>query len=261
MGEQKTKQHQPEQRTVTQGRPPTRWPWDVKENRFSALTRVNQSLAVASERDSALERILEATLALLRARRGSILLVDPQMKNLTVKISKGMPPSVSAQISLKLGEGISGFVAEKGRPLLVQDIQTYRSFRKTPASRYESESFFSIPIVSAPLNIWGQTIGVMNISDTQYGASFTTEDLALLSVLATEAALVALYWKPETGERLLHEAAAQIQMALTSINGHAQYLALQIPQECKSAEVLKKIIQQSQDAMTVLKQLQKERNP
>lgn len=258
MGEKQTKERQAEQKTVTpQGRPLSRWPWDVKENRFSALVHVSQSLAVASEKDVALERILEATLALLKARRGSILLMDPQTSNLTVKVSKGMPPSVSAQISLKLGEGISGFVAEKGRPLLVQDIQTYRSFRKTPASRYESEAFFSIPVVSAPLNIGGQTVGVMNISDTQYGTSFTTEDLALLSVLAAEAALVTLYWKAEEGA-CFREAAAQIQMALTSINGHAQYLVLQIPQECKSAEVLKKIIRQSQEAMAALKQMQKE---
>jgi hypothetical protein len=49
---------------------------------------------------------------------------------------------------------------------------------------------------------------------------------------------------------------AGIQSALTAISGHAQYLMLHIPQECKAAEVLKKIIDQTDQAFSSLKQLQ-----
>jgi signal transduction protein with GAF and PtsI domain len=252
MGEQKVKQA-------------TRWPWDIKENRFTSLTQISQTLASVLNTHAALEKILEATLVLLKARRGFIMLVDPQTEMLSIKFGKGMPPFVMQEVSLKIGEGISGFVAQKGRPLLVDDLQTYRGFRKTPASRYESEAFFSIPIISVPLNIFGKTLGVLNISDTQNGGSFTTEDLALLSVLATEAAMV-FFCQQYTEEKRsstaavmapLNGAITEIQSALTAISGHAQYLMLHIPQECKAAEVLKKIVDQTNQAFSSLKQLQK----
>lgn len=242
-----------------------RWPWDIKENRFTPLTQVSQALASVLDTHAALEKILEAALALLKARRGFIMLVDPQTEMLSIKFAKGMPAFVMQEVSLKIGEGISGFVAQKGRPLLVDDLQTYRGFRKTPASRYESEAFFSIPIVSAPLNIFGKTLGVLNISDTQNGGSFTTEDLALLSVLAAETAMV-FFCQQYTEEKRSSTAAAMaplngvitgIQSALTSISGHAQYLMLHIPQECKAAEVLKKIVDQTDQVFLSLKQLQK----
>lgn len=243
----------------------TRWPWDVKENRLTPLTQVSQTLASASNTHVALEKILEAALALLKARRGFIMLADPQTEMLSIKFAKGMPASVMQDVSLKMGEGISGFVAQKGRPLLVDNLQTYRGFRKTPASRYESEAFFSIPIVSAPLNIFGKTLGVLNISDTQNEGSFTTEELALLSVLATEAAVVLFCQqytegsRSSTGEAMvpLNGVITGIQSALTAISGHAQYLMLHIPQECRAAEVLKKIVDQADQAFSSLKQLRK----
>jgi len=259
MGEQKVKQNQGAEPT-SPARPATRWPWDVKENRLTPLTQVSQILASASNTHAALEKILEAALALLKARRGFIMLVDPQTEMLSIKFAKGMPASVMQEVSLKIGEGISGFVAQKGRPLLVDNLQTYRGFRKTPASRYESEAFFSIPIVSAPLNIFGRTLGVLNISDTQNGGSFTTEELALLSVLATEAAMVlstAVPAAPSSSNQSLGGIVAGIQSSLTAVSGHAQYLMLHIPQECKAAEVLKKIIDQTDQAFSSLKQLQK----
>lgn len=260
MGESRTKQHpqieQGENTPVVH--PPTKWPWELKENRLSSLTQVTQYLATDIQRDAALEKVIEAALSLLKARRGFIMLIDPKDSSMTIQCSKGMPPSVTSQVSLKAGEGISGFVAQKGRPLLVDNLQTYRGFRKTPASRYESEAFFSIPIVSAPLNIFGQTLGVMNISDTQNGGSFTTEELALLSVLASEAAMIVACWQAASGkqEKPISNV-ADLQSALTAISGHAQYLMLNIPKECKAAEVLKKIVQETNRAFSVLKTWQK----
>ena len=259
MGEQKVKQDQGVELT-SPARPIARWPWDVKENRLTPLIQVSQTLASASNSNAALEKILEAALTLLKARRVFIMLMDPSREILSIKFAKGMPDSIIQQVSLKIGEGISGFVAQKGRPLLVDDLQTYRGFRKTPASRYESEAFFSIPIVSAPLNIFGKTLGVLNVSDTQNGGSFTTEELALLSILATGAAMVlslAGTATPSSPNQSLGGIVAGIQSCLTAISGRAQYLMLHIPKECKAAEVLKKIIAETDQAFPLLKQVQK----
>ena len=271
MGEQKIKQNQQQvEQKPSLVRPIGRWPWEVRENRLAGLTQVSQFLAGTLDRDTALEKILEATVALLKARRGFILLMDSKTQKLSIKVAKGMPASVIPQVSLKLGEGISGFVAEKGRPFLVDDLRTYHKFRKTPASRYESEAFFSVPIISAPLITFGKTLGVMNVSDTQDGEAFTTEELALLSVLAVQAGMVLAYWQLVEGKKLAPESVAaagegsnlsirfnELQNPLNAIVGHVEYLLLRLPQECKAAEVLRKIIDQTSQVTSGIKGLQK----
>lgn len=247
-----------------------KWPWDVKENKLASLTQVSQLLASADEKNGntiLLEKILEAALSLLKARRGFILLKDPETELLSIKVAKGMPPSVIPQVSLRIGEGVSGFVVQKGMPILIDDLRTYRGFRKTPASRYESEAFFRVPIISAPLNVFGRTLGVLNISDAMQGGSFTTEDLALLSVLATESSFVLAYWQLLEREKqivssafperagLINRLFNEIQNPMTTIQGHAQYLLMSLPQECKAAEVLKTIMNQASHAVSAVKKL------
>ncbi len=219
--------------------------------------------------DIFLQQILESALQSLKAIRGSVMLIDSRTQTLRIKVSKGISSKIIQKTSLKLGEGIAGFVAMEGKPLLIQNIATFRLFQKNSGSRCESKSFVNVPIISVPLNVFGKVFGVINVSDTRTGASFTTEDVGLLSVLAVEAALVIAYsqiigkmdgLENDQGAKmgqLASGVADGIQNSLAVISGQAQYLLLHIPRECRSAEILKKIVNQTEKATQMTKKIRR----
>src|SRR3989338_7577065 len=99
------------------------------------------------------------------------------------KASKGIDKNILGNIKVKIGEGISGEVMEKGSPVIVRDVES-ESFARKNSPRYKTKSFISIP-----LKVGFRTIGVINISDKITGAVFSEEDLQMLLSFASYASI------------------------------------------------------------------------
>lgn len=86
---------------------------------------------------------------------------------------------------LKMGEGVAGWVAQKGKPAIVND--TARDRRFTP--RYDAWTQFATrSILCAPLVSRGRTIGVLEIINKRDGR-FTSADLDLVLTLVEPCAI------------------------------------------------------------------------
>ena len=70
---------------------------------------------------SAQDRILAAIMGAFPADSGSLALVSPETGGLEICVQKGLPPDVG-EFALKPGQGITGWVALHGKPLLVADV-------------------------------------------------------------------------------------------------------------------------------------------
>lgn len=79
---------------------------------------------------------------------------------------------------LKVGQGVTGYIAESGRSEIVYDLETHpRAFHIPDTPRVE-ESMVGVPLIHG-----GTTVGVLTLS--KHGlAQFTPEQTALLEVLA-----------------------------------------------------------------------------
>ncbi len=86
--------------------------------------------------------------------------------------------------NVKVGDGISGYVAKEGKPLLVVDIEKDPRFHVTNDSQYTTTS-----LVAAPLFIKGKVIGILNINNKLSGEPFNHDDLDLLTTVAGQAAI------------------------------------------------------------------------
>jgi HD-GYP domain-containing protein (c-di-GMP phosphodiesterase class II) len=75
--------------------------------------------------------------------------------------------------------GVAGAVAAWGHPILVQDIETDRRFRRLNHPQYNTKSLLSVP-----LRVEGEVIGVVNANNKQNGEPFDEDDLALLVMFA-----------------------------------------------------------------------------
>jgi signal transduction histidine kinase len=129
---------------------------------------------------AALQIILRAIAGRFHATCGSIALISPDSGRLEMEIQEGLPPD-SADIALRLGQGITGWVAFHGRAQLVPDVVADPRYILLRADvRCE---------MAAPMEANGQVIGVINLDSDQPGG-FTAADLALLERLTAEATTV-----------------------------------------------------------------------
>jgi len=118
-------------------------------------------------------------LALFDAERVSILSLDPQEQYLTLTAWAGRYPSNIQGVKVPIGEGVSGWVAATGEPLLVPDMEKDIRFTGNIEDRYRTKSFISVPLKSR-----GRLLGVMNVTDTTMNEGFTEENLRTLKSLA-----------------------------------------------------------------------------
>jgi len=132
--------------------------------------------------DELLNLIMDSCIAELEADTGSIMLLDKEKEELRISIARGLPQEVISNTRIKLGEGIAGTVAKEGEPvLLIGKISDLR-FKKIK----EKEKIKSAMCV--PLAVRDEVIGVISVNRLVKPVDYTSEDLELLSLFASQAA-------------------------------------------------------------------------
>ncbi len=117
------------------------------------------------------ETILDTSVHLANAERGSLMLSEDNSSYLTIKAAKGINKRLLSEIKIKSGEGIAGWVFREGIPLRVEDIEKNETIMARKRPKYKTGSFISIP-----LRVGKKTIGVLNLSDKITGDVFRRRD-------------------------------------------------------------------------------------
>jgi hypothetical protein len=102
----------------------------------------------------------------------SIMLADDLTGELSVKSARGLEDDVVKRTRIKLGDEIAGWVALEGKPLMIDDIERDARFARKSTTQYNSKSLMSLP-----LKMDGQVIGVINLNNKRSSEPFTREDL------------------------------------------------------------------------------------
>lgn len=149
--------------------------------KLSALRLIVSEINSTLDLDIVLDLIIQKGVQIVEAEKGFLMLFDPKSEELYVKSSVGLSKKTVSGVRIKPGEGIAGWVFKEGKPLLVKEAAKDPRFKK-----FEEEELKSI--ISVPLKIKNQTMGVINADNRRKGDIFTTDDLQLLSTFASEAA-------------------------------------------------------------------------
>lgn len=159
---------------------------------ISLLYEIGDIFAKGLDVEHASEIVLGRVLELMEAQRVSLMLIDKETNELKIVYSRGLPEEVVKNTRLKLGEGIAGFVAKDGKPLLVENIEDNPKLKEliVGKDKIKSGSFLSAPLICSPLKVENKVIGVVNITEKKSGKSFTQNDLNMLSAIGSQLAAI-----------------------------------------------------------------------
>jgi signal transduction protein with GAF and PtsI domain len=151
---------------------------------WTTLHDIAKAISSTLEEPEIFRRVVQNITGILQVEACSLLLVDQTTQELEFAITLQGDQARFSGFRLKPGQGIAGWVARNGKPLLVPDVQKDPRFY---ADVDQSTGFQSRSILCVPLKAKGRVIGVLEAINKRDApdSAFTKEDLAMLTALAS----------------------------------------------------------------------------
>ena len=151
--------------------------------KLTALLDIGKAMASERNLDRLLQLIMGEVTKVLEADRSSLFLVDPERNELWSKIAQGLEVR---ELRMKIGMGISGYVAQTGHVVNIPDAYADSRFNQETDDR---TGYRTRTILCGPMrNKLNEVIGVIQVLNKRNGA-FTAEDEELLLALSSHAAV------------------------------------------------------------------------
>jgi HD-GYP domain-containing protein (c-di-GMP phosphodiesterase class II) len=159
---------------------------EERVERLALLSQLGQILNSTLNHQEVRRRAMEAATRLMKAEVGSLLLVDEEKHQLYFEVVLGDREEDIKKITLNLGEGIAGWVAENGKPLIVNAPEKEPRFFKGVDERTD---FKTRNLICVPVKVKEKVIGVLEAINKQKEEDFDQEDLSLFISLADQVAI------------------------------------------------------------------------
>ncbi|NIO71134.1 MAG: GAF domain-containing protein [Anaerolineae bacterium] len=159
---------------------------------LGTINEIAQTVTTSLDLDEVIRSVMKGINRILRVETGSLLLIDEETNELVFKTTLQGDTEKLASYRLKMGQGIAGWVAQRGEPLLVPDVQLdprhYGAIDK-------AVGFTTRSILCVPLTVKDKVIGVIEVINKLGGtlpdseARFNENDLKLLRAMAAPVAI------------------------------------------------------------------------
>jgi PAS domain S-box-containing protein len=161
---------------------------DIGQNamELSSLSDISKVVNSTLDLKEVLNSVMKMTSKVLEVEVCSLLLLDEAANELVFEVALGEKGDVVKEFRLKIGEGIAGWVAEKGEPLLVQDVQADARFYKKVDEKSE---FITSSILAVPMKSKGRLIGVAEAINKLEDKEFSERDVEFFNAIVNQAAI------------------------------------------------------------------------
>jgi signal transduction histidine kinase len=165
--------------------------FEEKIRDLSMARRIGDSLKYARDARRVFETIIDTILEETSAENCSLMLLDHETGELTVRAARGQADSTvsyyrvadSSRRGFRLGEGVAGWVAQQGQPISIPDVSRDNRFVASP-----QPIGFIGSLLCQPLTVEDRVVGVVNLSHPRPHV-FTAEDERLMAVIADQVAV------------------------------------------------------------------------
>jgi signal transduction histidine kinase/GAF domain-containing protein len=149
------------------------------------LNEAGRTITSSLDLEQVLTTILQEATDVLKTEAASVLLLDEKSKELVLETVVGPQAEETKGLRLPLGQGIAGWVAREGQPLLVPDVGEDPRFY---SGIDKATSFVTKSVLAVPLKVKGKVSGVIEAVNKTEG-DFSQTDVELLSSMAQSAAI------------------------------------------------------------------------
>ncbi|MDD2679794.1 MAG: GAF and ANTAR domain-containing protein [Candidatus Omnitrophica bacterium] len=158
--------------------------YNIYIKQIEAIAKVANLITSGVYLEELLRLIVNVTAEIMNSKISSLMLLDPEKKELVVRATQSISEAYNKKPNLKLGEGIAGRVAQEKKAIVVFDIKEDARYLNQDIARKEK----LCSLASVPLAVKGRIIGVLNCY-TSKKHEFSKYELDLLTALANQAAL------------------------------------------------------------------------
>jgi diguanylate cyclase (GGDEF)-like protein len=157
-----------------------------RNSELASMIEIGKALTSSLEVHAVLETIMKQVDRLIKPKAWSLLLVDEASRELSFEIAVSPVAEKLKGITLKPGEGIAGWVAQHGVPLLIPDVREDPRF----ATHFDEQlAYKTRSIVAVPLKIQERVIGVIELINSYDELMFDDVDQSILAAIADFAAI------------------------------------------------------------------------
>lgn len=169
------------------GNPATVAPENLEKIELSTLVDIITTANSLLEPNDVMQTVMARINDLVQCEAWSVLIVDEEEPGM-LKFAAAFGPNSQSLFNQKvpIGEGIAGWVAEKGEPIIVNHVK--RDPRHL--NQFDQDTRFATRnILCAPLSSRGRTIGVIEMLNRKQDQGFSNVDLELVQILVNPAAV------------------------------------------------------------------------
>ena len=155
---------------------------DLAGQELNILHQISSTVSSTLDLDEVLQKIIGLVIQVTRGDSCFLYLLDETEDFLVLRASKNPHPRLIGRISVKVGEGITGWVAQEAQPVAIarhaSKDSRFKFFNNLPEDKYEA--FLSVPIIAS-----GRVSGVINVQHRR-AHRHTEDEKTLLSIIGLQ---------------------------------------------------------------------------
>jgi signal transduction protein with GAF and PtsI domain len=151
----------------------------MKTQEVDVLHQISQAISGNLNLEDVLRHILELVTEVTKGDSCLLYLMDKSNEELILRASQNPHPKIIGRIKVKVGEGITGWVARERQPVAIQKNASndprFKFFHNLPEDRYQA--FLSVPITTK-----SEVVGVINVQHRKPHRHTESETMLLMTI-------------------------------------------------------------------------------
>ncbi|MDP8252906.1 MAG: ANTAR domain-containing protein [Candidatus Kaelpia aquatica] len=148
------------------------------------LSKISKAITSDLYLEDVLKLIVTLTADVMGAKICSLWLLEKDTDELRICATQVLSELYLKERTLKVGEGIVGFVAKSKKPKIVENVLKDKVFKEKKLAKEEG----LVSMLSVPMMVKNNLIGVINLYTTEI-YKFSKSDILLLTTVANQAAV------------------------------------------------------------------------
>ena len=198
---------------------------------IEALTIISRAITSDQYLEDILRLIVLVTAEAMNSKVCSLWLLDDKTQSLTIRATQSINREYLKKRSLKVGEGVVGYVAQNNKPYISPNVLEDPRFKEKALAR----KMGLVSMLSVPMSVRDRVIGVINcytsvphrFTKTEQNLFTTVANQSAVAIFNTELMVKSRVIQEELETRKLVERAKDVLIRRRNLSGEEAYRWIQ----------------------------------